>query len=80
MSKRWRSIPTTRVALTDRGVALSLLDRFEEAVASHEEALRIEPHIVGAHVNRGNAMLKLSRLAGSAGGLHRGAGARTGEL
>ena len=54
--------PDNPVALTDRGVALSLLDRFEEAVASHEDALRIGPHIVGAHVNRGNAMLKLSRL------------------
>ena len=54
--------PGNPIAHTDRGVALSLLDRFEEAIASHEEALRIEPHIVGAHVNRGNAMLKLARL------------------
>ena len=54
--------PANPIAHTDRGVALSLLDRFEEALASHEEALRIEPHIVGAHVNRGNAMLKLARL------------------
>ena len=62
MSGRWLSIPATRSRITDRGVALSLLDRFEEAIASHEEAIRIEPHIVGAHINRGNVMLKLTRL------------------
>jgi tetratricopeptide (TPR) repeat protein len=39
-----------------------LLDRFDEAIACHDQALRIEPHIVGAHLNRGTAMLKLSRL------------------
>src|SRR6202007_1170744 len=27
-----------------------------------EEALRVNPHIVAAHVNRGNAMLKLARM------------------
>ena len=38
------------------------MDRFEEALASHEHALQVEPHVVAAHVNRGNTLVKLARM------------------
>jgi hypothetical protein len=49
-------------AITDRGVALAEMERFDEALTAHERALAIEPHVLGARVNRGNALLKLGRL------------------
>jgi hypothetical protein len=38
------------------------MDRFEEALACHEHALQIEPELVGAHVNRANTLVGLSRM------------------
>src|ERR1051326_2091478 len=57
-----RSDPRLYVVQSCRGVALAEMDRFEEALAAHEQALRVDPHVVAAHVNRGNAMLKLARM------------------
>jgi len=39
-----------------------MMDRFDEALASFDRALRIEPKVVAAHVNRGNAFLALTRM------------------
>jgi Flp pilus assembly protein TadD len=44
--------------LNDRGVALQLLGRLEEAVASHGHAVEIKPDFAEACFNRGNAMTK----------------------
>ena len=50
-------------AHNNRGLALQLLERFEEAAAAHAEALRLEPTFADAHNNRGTALQKLNRLA-----------------
>jgi tetratricopeptide (TPR) repeat protein len=54
--------PDQAGALRDRCIALAEMDRFEEALASIDRALHIEPHLVAGHVNRGNALLKLARV------------------
>jgi tetratricopeptide (TPR) repeat protein len=43
-------------------VALAEMDRFDEALAAADQALLIGPHVVAAHVNRGDALMKLARL------------------
>jgi predicted O-linked N-acetylglucosamine transferase (SPINDLY family) len=48
-------------ALTNRGVALLVLDRAEEAVASYDRALAIRPTFALALSNRGNALCRLGR-------------------
>jgi tetratricopeptide (TPR) repeat protein len=50
-------------AHNNRGLALQLLERFEEAAAAHAEAVRLEPAFAEAHNNRGTALQKLNRLA-----------------
>ena len=50
-------------AHNNRGLALQLLERFEEAAAAHAEALRLEPTFADAYNNRGTALQKLNRLA-----------------
>ena len=48
-------------ALTNRGVALLILDRAEDAVASYDRALAIRPTFALALSNRGNALCRLGR-------------------
>ncbi len=43
-------------------MALTELDRFDEALASLDRASRGGTHLVAVHVNRGNALLKLARM------------------
>ncbi len=57
-----RANPAYPEAHNNRGLALQLLERFEEAEAAHAEALRLEPTFAEAHNNRGTALQKLSRL------------------
>lgn len=49
-------------AHNNRGLALQLLERFDEAADAHAEALRLEPTFAEAHNNRGTALQKLNRL------------------
>jgi tetratricopeptide (TPR) repeat protein len=58
-----RANPAYPEAHNNRGLALQLLERFEEAAAAHEEAIRLEPGFADAHNNRGTALQKLDRLA-----------------
>jgi tetratricopeptide (TPR) repeat protein len=44
-----------------RGISLSSLGRQEEALASFEQALRLDPNHANAHNNRGNVLLQLGR-------------------
>jgi tetratricopeptide (TPR) repeat protein len=55
--------PAYPEAHNNRGLALQLLERFDEAAAAHEEAIRLEPGFADAHNNRGTALQKLDRLA-----------------
>jgi predicted O-linked N-acetylglucosamine transferase (SPINDLY family) len=43
-------------AHSNRGNALFLLDRLQEAVASYDKALALAPRFLDAHYNRGNAL------------------------
>ena len=56
-----RANPAYPEAYNNRGLALQLLDRFEEAAAAHEEALRLEPTFAEARNNLGTALQKLNR-------------------
>lgn len=47
--------------LLNRGVSLRELGRREEALASYEQALRLDPNNAHAHNNRGNVLRKLGR-------------------
>jgi tetratricopeptide (TPR) repeat protein len=58
-----RANPAYPEAHNNRGLALQLLERFEEAEFAHAEALRLEPTFAEAHNNRGTALQKLNRLA-----------------
>ena len=49
-------------AHNNRGLALQLLERFDEAADAHAEAIRLEPTFAEAHNNRGTALQKLNRL------------------
>jgi tetratricopeptide (TPR) repeat protein len=57
-----RANPAYPEAHNNRGLALQLLERFEEAAEAHAEALRLEPTFAEAHNNRGTALQKLNRL------------------
>src|SRR5262249_23937348 len=45
-----------------RGNVLQEINRFEEALADHEQALALNPRLVSAQVNRGNVLRNLKRL------------------
>jgi protein O-GlcNAc transferase len=53
--------PNPFVALNNRGVALERLDRFDEALASIESALSIQPDYADAFYNRGIVLLRMKR-------------------
>ncbi len=55
----------------NRGNALRVLKRREEALASYDRALAIEPRMVGAHVNRGNLLRDDGALEGAAAAYRR---------
>ena len=57
-----RANPAYPEAHNNRGLALQLLERFEEAEAAHAEAIRLAPGFADAHNNRGTALQKLNRL------------------
>ena len=46
----------------NRGTALQTLERWTEALASHDKALTLRPDFVQAHINRGNVLQRLERL------------------
>jgi tetratricopeptide (TPR) repeat protein len=50
------------VAYFKRGVELAGLKRFDEALASYDRALAVNPNNTNAHFNRGKALLRLRRL------------------
>jgi protein O-GlcNAc transferase len=53
--------PNPFVALNNRGVALERLDRLDEALASIESALSIQPDYADAFYNRGIVLLRMKR-------------------
>src|SRR5262249_57546905 len=53
--------PADTNALSNRGIALRILGRHEEAIASCEQALKIDPNSVAAWITRGNALATLAR-------------------
>jgi len=52
-----------RLSHYNRGNALGMMGRFEEAVASYDLALGLVPDYAQAHMNRGNALNELGRHA-----------------
>ena len=40
---------------TSRGVVKSSLGKAEEAIADHDEAIRLKPDFIEAYINRGSA-------------------------
>ncbi len=52
---------TVSAYYSNLAAALQTLNRFDEALASYDEALRIEPALVEAHSNRGNTLRELGR-------------------
>ena len=60
-TRRSASTPNFLEALVDRGDLLQSLDRFEEAVAAYDAALRIGRRHAGALNNRAAALLTLAR-------------------
>ena len=48
--------------LVNRGASLGVLGRLDEAVATYEEAIRIEPNDARVWVNKGNLLSRLGRL------------------
>ena len=54
--------PNNVEALTNRGVALHDLERYGEALASHERALAVQPDHAAALSNRGVTLHRLGRL------------------
>jgi hypothetical protein len=53
--------PSHTDVLTNRGIALKELGRYEEAIASFDRALSIKPDLAEAYSNRGNALKGLKR-------------------
>ena len=53
--------PNYAHALTVRGAALTNLDRNEEALRCHEQALALEPDMFAAHINLGNTLGMMER-------------------
>ena len=49
-------------ALSNHGLVLNALQRYEEALASFDRALRLKPDYAEVLANRGNALLRLERL------------------
>ena len=49
-------------AFSNHGLALNALQRYEEALASFDRALRLRPDYAEVLANRGNALLRLERL------------------
>ncbi len=54
---------TVAAAHSNLGGALKALERFEEAIASYDQAIRLTPDLAEAYSNRGNALRELDRLA-----------------
>lgn len=54
--------PDNSTVLNHRGLALSALKRFEEAVVSYDRALAVQPDYVEALCHRGDALKELGRL------------------
>jgi tetratricopeptide (TPR) repeat protein len=55
--------PASAPALSNRGIALSGLKRFEEAIASYDRALTLSSGFAQAHFCRGNALYELRRFS-----------------
>ena len=53
--------PDHAAAHNGRGIALSGLRRWEEALAAHEQALALRSDFADAHIGRGNALYALTR-------------------
>ncbi len=53
--------PRSAKAYCNRGVVLQALNRFDEALASYDEAIALNPDNAEVHSNRGNALLELGR-------------------
>jgi tetratricopeptide (TPR) repeat protein len=49
----------------NRGTALYLLGRYEEAIASHRKAIALKPSLADAHNNLGNDLFKLGDVDGA---------------
>ena len=61
MRRCWRAIPITSESLTNRGLALAGLGRFDEALASLDRALALRPGFPEGLSNRGNVLRALDR-------------------
>ncbi|HOB67874.1 tetratricopeptide repeat protein [Ottowia sp.] len=55
--------PAVAPAHNNRGLALALLGRLDEALASYDRALQLDPQYAEAHNNRGNALFNSERPA-----------------
>src|SRR5262249_27066869 len=53
--------PNSAVVLSDLGVILYDLKRYDDAVASYDRALNVRPDIALTHFRRANALLELER-------------------
>ena len=54
--------PGSAEALSNRGLTLHELKRFDEAMASYDRALALRPNFAAGHYNRGNTLNALNRL------------------
>lgn len=53
--KRSGSIPGSAIAYTNRGRVYERQGRFDEAIAQHDAAIRLDPKLAIAYANRGLA-------------------------
>jgi superkiller protein 3 len=53
--------PQNASAHNSRGNALGSLERSEDALAAHDEALRLDPQDAGAHANRRLTLREMGR-------------------
>ena len=54
--------PDNSLALNHRGLALTALKRFDDALASYDRALAVQPDYAEALLNRGDVLVELKRL------------------
>lgn len=57
-----RIIPDAAIVCYNRGIALSSLNRFDEAVASYQRAIGLKPEMAEAHYNLGLALRAMGRV------------------
>ena len=60
-TRPWRSSRILAEAWSNRGNALIEIERYEEAVASYDKAIALNPNYADAFGNRGNALKELRR-------------------